>query len=204
MGVMQGRVRLARGAAAGVLSTVLALLFHLAAGGPVPGLLGVVAPLVLSVLVAVHLSGRRLSPARLALSALAGQVIFHTLFVLGSLPFDVGGPGHGHHTTSAPAVAADPHLAHGGEGMWAAHLAAAALTTVLLHRGELLLAELRALAWQVVRCLLGRVPAPVDGPWASAEPCRACGTAAAHPARRAAGAWTSRGPPRLPTLDLAA
>lgn len=164
--VMHGRVRVTRGSVAGILATALALFFHVAAGAPMPGWLGVLVPLVASVFVAVILSRHRFSWVRLALSAVVAQWLFHHLFMLGAMPFDVAGSGHIHHDHGAVDGVAhgaylDMHATHGGQWMWLAHLAAAVLTTVLVHRGEAVVQQLARWGALALRRLLARIPRPV-------------------------------------------
>jgi len=164
---MQGRVRVVRGLAAGTVATALALFFHVAAGAPMPGWLGVVVPLVASIFVAVLLSTQRFSWGRLAVSAGVAQYLFHSLFVLGAMPFDLGGLGHAHHDHGVSRVAAhgahhDLHAGHGGPWMVLAHVAAAVLTTVLVHQGEAILHQLATWGALALRLFLARIPqAPV-------------------------------------------
>lgn len=141
--------RVARGAVAACVATFVALVSHVSAGGAIPGLIGIAVPLALSFVVCAVLAGRRLSAARLGLSVVISQTLFHTLFVLGS--YDLGAGGHAHGATvavgaggsSTPAFTMDA-------GMAAGHLIAAVVTTLVLHRGERTLAALGALA---VRCV---------------------------------------------------
>lgn len=72
--------RALRGSAAAVFATFVALASHMIGGGALPSAMGVVVPLVLSMLVCVLLAGRRLSLLRLSLSVLASQSLFHLLF----------------------------------------------------------------------------------------------------------------------------
>src|SRR5690606_16871403 len=76
--------RVARGSAAATLATFVALLSHVAAGGAMPGWLGVAAPWMFSILVCVPLAGRRLSVLRVTAAVVVSQALFHVLFVLGS------------------------------------------------------------------------------------------------------------------------
>lgn len=209
---MNGWVRVVRGTAAGTLATAFALLFHLAAGGQMPGRLGVVVPLVLSVFVGVTISPRRLSAVSLTLSALISQYLFHWLFVLGVGPGSAQGPAQSHHghqghhaiDLSVSAVETDGGHGghdHGGEWMWLAHVVAAVLTAVVLHRGEVLARQLGLWGHLMLRRLLRRVP--------RAAPVRACPRLVLRPERLDLGAqqWRpgvppSRGPP--PALVLAA
>ncbi len=167
--------RLVRGTAAGTAATFFALAFHLLADGATPAPLALLTPLVASVLVGVVLAGRSLSLARLAATVTAAQVLFHVLFVLGasaphavpthapagssgapvshamptSLAVPTGHAGHAAPVDLAPDAVADAALAghaHGDLAMITAHLAAALLTIVLLHRGERALERVRAWA----------------------------------------------------------
>jgi len=130
---------------------------------------------VASVFAAVLLSRQRFSWGRLALSAGVAQYFFHSLFVLGAMPFDLGGLGDAHHDHAAVAVGAhgehvghDLHAGHGGPWMVLAHVAAAALTTVLVHQGEAIVHRLAAWGVLVLRRFLGRIPQPpVAGVWRS-------------------------------------
>lgn len=149
--------RLVRGTAAGTAATFFALAFHLLADGAAPTPLALLTPLAASVLVGVVLAGRSLSLARLAATVTAAQVLFHVLFVLGasahamptSHAVPTGHAGHAAPVDLAPDAVADAALAghaHGDLAMITAHLAAALLTIVLLHRGERALERVRAWA----------------------------------------------------------
>jgi len=146
----------ARGAAAASVSTFVALLSHVSGGGEVPGLFGVAVPLALSFVVCTALAGRRLSMWRLAPAVALSQVLFHTLFVLGS--YDLAAAAHVH--GSVPSVLPDgaalstmtPDAA-----MWIGHAVAALATTVALHRGERTLVALRVLAERSGAWLRARV-----------------------------------------------
>lgn len=173
-GRQHGRgARVARGGAAAVLSTGVALASHLLAGAPVPGALGIVVPLVLASAACIVLAGVRLSGLRLSLSVVTSQLLFHTFFVLGTVPagttvVPVGG-GHAHlgHdagvvvTTGASAAAHLGHLGHGGGWMWLAHGTAATVTVLALRRGELVLARLVQVASAVLVRVVPRVVAVV-------------------------------------------
>lgn len=143
--------RAVRGAVAASVATFVALLSHVSSGGELPGIVGVVVPLALSFVVCTVLAGRRLSAWRLTPAVTLSQLLFHTLFVLGS--FDLGVAGHVHGalasplapTLASPAAAADA-------AMWLGHGFAAVVTVVALHRGEralaaILLGAARCVAW---------------------------------------------------------
>ncbi len=160
--------RVVRGVAAATVATALALLAHLAAGAPMPGWLGVVVPLMASTFAAVLVSRRRFSWTRLAVSAGAAQYLFHSLFVLGAMPVDLGGLGHAHHGHPAPGGAPgfelhDLHAGHGGPWMLLAHIAAAVLTTVLVQQGETIGQRLATWGAMALRRLLGRIPQAPTG-----------------------------------------
>lgn len=147
--------RLLRGTVAATTATFVALFSHIAGGGEAPGWLGVVAPWVLSVTVCTLLAGRALSLLRLSLAVAASQLLFHSLFVLG-LPSSVSSSvTHGVHSghgapleLSATTTAAVMH--HGGSTMWLWHMAAAAVTVAMVHRGERALSRLRGIATRAV------------------------------------------------------
>ena len=177
--------RALRGALAAIVSTFVALLSHVAGGGEVPGLLGLLVPLVLATAVCVPLAGRRLSIVRVSASVIASQMLFHVLFVLGSAgnasaASATGGAGHGGHgghgSAAAPLLLATPAAgpaagvsAHAHAGMWAAHAAAAAVTILAIYQGERVVRRLRTLAVALVRVLLPVVSA-IPVPFRAAAP----------------------------------
>lgn len=139
--------RVLRGSSAAVFATFVALLSHVAGGGQVPGALGVVAPLVLSTAACVLLAGRRLTLLRTTLSVVVSQVLFHTLFVLGTAPRTAQHPGamaHGTHGSAATVdlVTGATASHHTDVGMWSAHLAAGLVTIAAFQRAGSLLAAL--------------------------------------------------------------
>lgn len=120
-----------------------------------PGLLGVVTPLILSLLVCILLAGRKLSLTRLSLSVVTSQVLFHTLFVLGTpssgFSMHAGMPGGGHHhghgMMQMPVVSEHTiTLIHGDTMMWLSHFIGAVVTVFFLYRGEQAIHRLRTLA----------------------------------------------------------
>ncbi len=148
--------RVARGSAAAAVSTFVALLSHVAAGGAPPAPIGVVVPLVLSVAVCSVLAGRRLSLPRLSASVVASQALFHSLFTVGAASgvtataAAISAPRHAHALTL---VSTGDHAHTDGAGMWAAHLAAAVITIVALRRGDRALSRLREVGRVAVRRL---------------------------------------------------
>lgn len=192
LGSMQGRDTVVRGLLAGAVATTFALLLHLAAGGTMPAAPGFLLPLGLSLLVGVLLSGRRLSVVRLAATAVASQVLFHSLFVLGTAP--AAGMSHAHHGGPAPA----PELLGGPDPMVVAHLTAAALTTVVLHRGETLLGAVSRQGARAVSCLLCRIPRTVTTSARSARQQPGVHVIRTLLDQRHGGARSTRGPPAQP------
>ncbi len=140
------------------MATFVALMSHAAGGGQVPGWLGIVVPWVLSLAVCTVLAGRRLSLWRLSVSVAASQVLFHTLFVLGtgsatSSTMTSMHAGHGAHATMVmpSSTGADTaQMIHADPSMWFSHAVAAVLTIVVLYRGERALLRLRDIAAQMV------------------------------------------------------
>lgn len=157
--------RALRGGLAAVSATFVALMSHVAGGGEMPGLLGVVVPLVLSLPVCMAWSGR-LSLAGLSASVVASQLFFHVLFTLGtpaeSQLVSAGSGAHAGHEgmmtptmPSTPAAGQATEMAQADPTMWLSHGLAAVVTIVLLYRGELMLLRLRELAVRAAAWLLG-------------------------------------------------
>jgi hypothetical protein len=152
-----------RGGLAASVATWAALLSHVAAGGAVPGWLGIVVPLILSVAVCTALAGRRLSLVRLALAITASQLLFHTLFVVGAVT-PTAGAAHQHGAVdltadagaTTAAICADPL-------MWAMHGLAAVLTILAVHRGERAARRLLAVAADLAGWARRRILAAVLG-----------------------------------------
>lgn len=140
--------RVLSGLTAASLATFVALLSHVSGGGVVPGVVGIVLPLVLSVLVCVALAGRRLGLVRLSLSVVISQVLFHTLFVLGASG-GVTATGQASHHGSVALITAGPpdHAAgHTSPAMWVAHVVAATVTIAALRRADAILSRLADIA----------------------------------------------------------
>lgn len=149
-------VRAVRGVATAIVATFVALVSHVTGGGAMPGALGVVVPAVLAVFVSVLLAGRRLSMWRMSLSVMVSQVLFHLLFVLGTptTPLEQSSGHHGHGAIDMSVVSSSSmtsHAMHGDPTMWFHHAAAAAVTIMLIARGERILAGLAAFGWFVLR-----------------------------------------------------
>lgn len=152
--------RALRGGLAASSATFVALMSHIAGGGEVPGLLGVVVPLVLSLPVCMAWSGR-LSLAGLSASVVASQLFFHALFMLGTPAQDrpasaASGAHAGHEGMMMPTPAAGQatEMAPADPTMWLSHGLAAVVTIAVLYRGELMLLRLRELAVRAAAWLL--------------------------------------------------
>ena len=168
-----------RGSSAAAIATFAALFSHVLGGGAMPGPLGILVPLLLSLMVSVLLAGRKLSLVRLSVSVVTSQILFHSLFVLGT-------PSTGAATQDAPV---SPHLAHGmmpspmpmpvvsehamsqmhgGAAMWLAHLAGALVTIAFLYRGEQAIHHLLRVTEQFVAWVRHRFTPTIQIPVLSA------------------------------------
>lgn len=154
--------RALRGGLAASSATFVALMSHIAGGGEMPGLLGIVVPLVLSLPVCMAWSGR-LSLAGLSASVVASQLFFHVLFMLGTpaaaRPVSAGAGVHAGHEgmmmPPTPTAGQAVEMAPADLTMWLSHGLAAVVTIAVLYRGELMLLRLRELALRAAAWLLG-------------------------------------------------
>ncbi|OYC96001.1 hypothetical protein [Microbacterium sp. Yaish 1] len=207
--------RALRASAAATLATFVALLSHVAAGGEPPSALGAALPWALSLVVSLVIVGRRLSVVRLGVAVTAAQVLFHVMFALGVVPLagsagvSTGGTSqtgpmslHAGHMSLPASVSAPGALSAVAPdaAMIGAHVLAAVATTLLLHRGERLLAGLVGLARRiavrlrsVARGAVPSAPAPLR--------VRPLVSSVRMPRRRAlVAAPARRGPPALLVL----
>ncbi|WP_053383046.1 hypothetical protein [Leucobacter celer] len=165
---------LVRGSSAAGIATFAALFSHVVGGGAMPGPLGIAVPLLLSLMVCILLAGRKLSLARLSVSVVASQMLFHTLFVLGTPTAGAqmnmsAGHHHGHGMMQMPVVSEQTiTLVHGDATMWVSHFIGAAVTVFFLYRGEQAIHRLRALAEQFVAWVRHRLVVPLRLPAATA------------------------------------
>lgn len=150
-----------RGFAASSVAIFVALAGHVTGGGEMPGILGLVVPWLLSLMICVLLAGRTLSLTRLSVSVALSQVLFHVLFVLGTItPSATSAPHvHGAPVVLPPSTGLSAGVVADGS-MWLGHAVAALLTVLALHRGERLALTLRRLAAQAVRWVRQRIDAP--------------------------------------------
>lgn len=147
--------RLVRGSLAASIATFVALLSHVSGGGTAPSWIGILVPLVVSVLVCTALAGRSLSLTRLGVAVLGSQALFHLLFVLGTFgPSAKTGTGHAHHHDAAMSMTMETSdmtvVSTAGASMWIAHAVAALITVAALYRGERAVLRLRDVARQMV------------------------------------------------------
>ncbi|MDT3317717.1 hypothetical protein Q9S71_12895 [Microbacterium sp. KSW4-11] len=190
--------RVARGGVAASVATWAALLSHVAAGGAMPGWLGVAVPLVLSFAFCTALAGRHLSVVRLAVAVTASQLLFHTLFVVGAV--SPSGAAHAHHLPVMMDAAA-PAAMHADPLMWAMHGVAALLTVAVLHRGERAARRLLAVAADLARWARRRILAAVLVLGASGRPALAAAPAVVPVLRSVTlRVADGRGPPRALTI----
>lgn len=174
--------RVVRGSAAASGATFVALLSHVAGGGAMPGWLGIAVPLVLSVMIATLLAGRRMSVWRLALTVAFSQALFHVLFVVGTGGQAVAVAAHDHAAPAVLPVAEAIAMPWPAATMWLMHGVAAVVTTLLLHRGERAARHLWETALLLGRWLRRRVDAVLGG---LREPGRALLALATGPIRAA-------------------
>lgn len=154
-----------RGFAAASLATFAALAGHVTGGGQMPGPLGILVPWLFSFMVCVLLAGRKLSVIRLSISVTISQLLFHVLFVLGTIEPSGTAVGHVHGAPLVLSGGAGVTEAVVADGtMWGGHLLAAIVTVLVAHRGERMLLTLRALAIQVIRWVRRRVDAALGSP----------------------------------------
>lgn len=166
-----------RGIAAAVFATFVALASHMIGGGALPSTMGVVVPLVLSMLVCVLLAGRRLSLPRLSLSVLVSQSLFHLLFSVFAPMTGSHSPANAlerhamHHSgpkaMSGSVFASDAGASmhtHASPGMLSAHLVAAVLTIAMIYWSEALPAKIGSFLRLVIHALLPTAVRPMPVP----------------------------------------
>ena len=161
--------RVARGMTAAAFATFVAAFSHTIAGGDAPSAFALVVTFVISLALCTMLTGRRLSPWRLAISVGASQFLFHGLFSA------LGAPVATVHNMASMAMDAAAPAHHNTPAMWLGHALAAVITIVALRyagsafwgvaeSARLLIARLVsrvAVAGQVPR----RAAEPVAAPW---------------------------------------
>jgi hypothetical protein len=183
-----------------------------------PSWVGMALPWWLSIMVCTVLAGSRFSLPRMMTAVLASQGLFHTLFVVGTpgtspvVMVDPPGSHLGHgaaETTSTLSVHSAHgtgavveqalHGSHGGGQMVLAHVLAAVVTALLLHRGETLLFRCFTVARQLVGSLCPRLdtePALIDPPPLRLRPLAAA-VCLLHSQRAVLSPQRRRGPPLI-------
>lgn len=219
-------LRLLRGGVAATVATAVALSGHVIGGGEMPTWIGILVPWWLSVAACSVLAGSRFSLARMSAAVLTSQALFHGLFAAGTVGDGSvalqapPGKSLGHHAhaeasswssassgSSGGAVEAPLHASHsmldhavsgaGGWSMIAGHLVAAALTIILLQRGEALVLRGFGLARSLLLFLRPALPS-VPGVLLPAPLRIRPGTARVRRVRRAVlSPRLRRGPPVL-------
>ncbi|WP_347125750.1 hypothetical protein [Microbacterium sp. SY138] len=156
---------LVRGFSSASLATFAALAGHVTGGGQMPGPLGILVPWIFSLMVCVLLAGRKLSVIRSSISIAISQLLFHLLFVLGTIEPSGRSLGHVHGTAMVlPGASGTTELVVADGTMWIGHLSAAIVTVAAAHRGERMLLALRDLAIRVVLWVRRRLAAALGAP----------------------------------------
>lgn len=162
--------RVARGFVAAMISLFVAAFSHIVPGGNAPGALALLACLILSTLVCIALSGKKLSLFRLSAAVGASQFLFHSVFSLAaSAPPSAAAPAalvHSGHVHEQFVVFGSSGVASIDGGMWFAHAVAAVVTIVALRHGELAFWSLFTVARLWIGTLFTAIttPLPVEVP----------------------------------------
>lgn len=134
---------------------------HVAAGGAMPGWLGVVVPWSLAAMICTVLAGRSLSLWRMSIAVVLSQLTFHTLFVVGAVAPGAQTTGHVHGAMVMPAASTSPMTTgHSDLAMWIGHGVAAILTIMVIFRGEAAVWRLLAIAREFATALGRRIATP--------------------------------------------
>ncbi|MEO6944043.1 MAG: hypothetical protein ABI053_04960 [Lacisediminihabitans sp.] len=162
--------RVARGFVAAITSLFVAAISHILPGGDAPGMVALVACLILSTFVCTALSGKKLSLFRLSTAVIASQFLFHSFFSLSASAPSVamGSTSFTHvgHVQEHFVVLGSSGVASMGTGMWVAHTVAAVVTIMALRYGETAFWSLRIVARLWIGALFeaGTSPRPVEVP----------------------------------------
>lgn len=155
------QLRLVRAAAVSSVATLLAALSHTFGGGAAPHPLLIVAVATLLTPFSTLLVGTRQSRGRVASAVFVAQAAFHLLFQALGSPTGadtLGGVGHAHHLNLdllGPAMSATSPSTM----MLVAHVAAAALTTLLVWHGETILGHVARWVEAMFRRATANAPA---------------------------------------------
>ncbi|MDJ1113058.1 hypothetical protein [Microbacterium dauci] len=130
-------VRVVRAGAASMVATLVAAVAHTFSGGEAPPAWLMLAVATLAWPIALVLVGRRPSLLRTAAAVAAAQALLHTAFAMVGTRAPDGFTAHVHH--GAPLVLGPGGAIDVDTAMVIGHVAAAAVTTVLLCHGERML-----------------------------------------------------------------
>ena len=118
-------------------------------------------------MVCTVMAGRHLSLIKLAVAVAASQLLFHTLFVLGTVDATTSGsPQHAHGAMQAmPGTETAAAMVHVDPMMWIWHGFAALATVAALYRGERAVVQLRALTVELAAWVRRQLRRPVLVPF---------------------------------------
>jgi hypothetical protein len=161
------QARALRAASASALTTLFAAAAHTLGGGGAPAPTVLLIAVLLSLPVALGLTGRRAGRIRTGMAVVGSQAVYHLVFAVFGMSAVLAGPvAHVHGALAAAAVppvvpgmtATDPMMGLFEPSMLAMHVIAAAATVLVLRHGERLLQAVVAMIWPA---LLRRVFRPL-------------------------------------------
>ncbi len=178
-----------------MLTTFLALCFHVLGGGTPPETIAVVSA-ALSVTWVAMLIGRVRPSLPLLIAAIGvAQLVLHAAFSIATASATLSGAEHAGHGDGGLVV-----VATGGHAMWQAHAIAGILTVLAIRRGEHVLRRLLELGrftaaslLRLVVAALAVTPRPVSVPRSGCGP----SPSLARTARGIGSVVRRRGPPAL-------
>lgn len=169
------QARALRAVSASALTTLFAAAAHTLGGGGAPAPTVLLIAVLLSLPVALGLTGRRAGRIRTGLAVVGSQAVYHLVFGVFGMSAALAGPvPHVHGTltavAAAPAVvpgmtATDPMMGLFEPSMLAMHVIAAAATVLVLRHGERLVRAVVAMIWPA---LLRRIFRPLAKCWSPA------------------------------------
>jgi len=192
-----GPAQALRGLAAGLLTTFLALLFHIVGGGTAPSALAVALCAAATCWVAMLIGRARPSLVLLVVSTAIAQGVLHAAFSMATATATLAVEGHAGHGGHRDLVVVDSGAGH---TMWLAHVLAGVLTVVGIRRGEALVRRLLELARVAVGALARLVVAALAlaaRPQARSAPRVVSSGRGIAAARALASVARRRGPPAL-------
>lgn len=146
-----GPLQALRGLIAGLLTTFLALAFHVGGGGTSPEPLGVALCAAAVCWVAMLIGRARASLLLLATSIAVAQVVLHTAFSLATASATISNHSHASHDVVSLVVTGSGHA------MWPGHVLAGVVTVIMVRRGEQVLRRLLELARMSAGALMQRL-----------------------------------------------